>query len=178
LHEKDVEILELKSHLEVVELQQKDQALEISMSNNLRNKLNEAHAKVEELQTNIEQANGELLLMKQKVSMLETQCDEEKSKKDVDIQSNVHFLQEMEGEVVGLQHTNKELEQQKIELHERLLTAEIKLAHHFEMEKVNIFAWKNALRVKSSACIITIYWESYAIKCWFLRRWFFTFWKI
>jgi hypothetical protein len=71
----------------------------------------------------------------------------------------------MEGEVVGLKHTNKELEQQKIELNERLLTMEIKLAHHFEMEKVNIFAWKNVLRVKSSACIIMIYWKSYAIKC-------------
>jgi hypothetical protein len=42
------------------------------MSNNLKNKLNEAHATVEELQKNIEQTNGELLLMKQKVSMLET----------------------------------------------------------------------------------------------------------
>jgi hypothetical protein len=135
LHEKDVEILELKSHLEVVELQQKNQALEISMSDNLKNKLNEAHAKVEELRTNMEQANGELLLMKQKVSMLETRCEEEKSKKDMDIQSNMYFLQEMEGEVVGLRHTNKELEQQKIELTERLLAVEIKLTHHFEMEK-------------------------------------------
>jgi chromosome segregation ATPase len=169
LHEKDVEILELKSHLEVVELQQKNQALEISMSDNLKNKLNEAHAKVEELETNMEQANGELLLMKQKVSMLETQCEEEKSKKDMDIQSNMYFLQEMEGEVVGLRHTNKELEQQKIELTERLLAAETKLTHHFEMEKVNIFAWKNVLKVKSYACIIIIYWKSYAIKCWFLK---------
>jgi chromosome segregation ATPase len=169
LHEKDVEILELKSHLEVVELQQKNQALEISMSDNLKNKLNEAHAKVEELRTNMEQANGELLLMKQKVSMLETRCEEEKSKKDMDIQSNMYFLQEMEGEVVGLRHTNKELEQQKIELTERLLAVEIKLTHHFEMEKVNIFTWKNVLKVKSYACIIIIYWKSYAIKCWFLK---------
>jgi chromosome segregation ATPase len=172
--EKGNHIEKLKSHIEVLELQNKNHTLEIFTWQKLKKELEEAHiAKVEELQkemqTNVEQANGELLLMKQKMSMLEMRCEEEKSKKDMDIQSNVYFLQEMEGEVVGLQHTNKELEQHKIELNERLSATKIKLAHHFEMEKVNIFAWKNVLRVKSSACIITIYWKSYAIKCWFLR---------
>ncbi|CAM6065796.1 unnamed protein product, partial [Sphagnum tenellum] len=145
--EKKCKIEELGSHLEGLELQSKNQTLEIFARQKLQKELEEAHGtRIEELQkemqTNVEQANAKLSMTKQKVSMLETQlsmletrCEEEKSKKDMDIQSNMYFSQEMEGEVVGLRHTNKELEQQKIELTERLLAAEIRLTHHFEMEK-------------------------------------------
>jgi chromosome segregation ATPase len=196
--EKRCKIEELGSHLEGLELQSKNQTLEIFARQKLQKDLEEAHGtRIEELQkemrTNVEQANAKLSMMKQKVSMLETQC-EEKGSKIEELKSHIEVLElqnknptleistwqkltkeleeahvavveELQKEVVGLQHTDKELEQQKIELNERLLATENKLAHHFEMEKVNIFAWKKILRVKSSACIIMTYWELYAIKC-------------
>jgi hypothetical protein len=103
--EKDVEMMELRGSLEALELQGKHQALEISAGENVKNELDEANARVEELQkqvhTNEEQENAKLLLMQEKVSMLETQCEEERSK-IVDLRSHL--------EAVELQRKNQALE--------------------------------------------------------------------
>jgi myosin heavy subunit len=103
--EKDVEIMELRSCLEALELQGKHQALEISAGENVKKELDEANARVEELQkqvhTNAEQENAKLLLMQEKVWMLETQCEEEGSK-IVELRSHL--------EAVELQRINQALE--------------------------------------------------------------------
>ncbi|KAH9531403.1 hypothetical protein CY35_19G036000 [Sphagnum magellanicum] len=166
--EKRCKIEELGSHLEGLELQSKNQTLEIFARQKLQKDLEEAHGtRIEELQkemrTNVEQANAKLSMMKQKVSMLETQCKEKGSKIEelkshievLELQNKNHTLEistwqkltkeleeahvavveELQKEVVGLQHIDKELERKKIELNEQLLATENKLAHHFEMEK-------------------------------------------
>jgi hypothetical protein len=104
--EKRCKIEELGSHVEGLELQSKNQTLEIFARQKLQKELEEAHGtRIEELQkemqTNVEQANAKLSMMKQKVSMLETQC-EEKGSKIEELKSHI--------EVLELQNKNQTLE--------------------------------------------------------------------
>jgi hypothetical protein len=127
LHEKNVEITKLKSHLKALEIQNMNQALEIFASEKLKEELDYAHARIEELQrevqTNEEQANIKLSMMKQKVSMLETQCEEEQSK-----------ITELRSCLEGLELQNKN---QALEISTRLkLKEELEEAHATRVEEL------------------------------------------
>ncbi|CAI8604089.1 unnamed protein product [Vicia faba] len=95
--------------------------------------LEAARNKIKELQSQVRvaanQTKGQLLLLKQKVSGLQTK-EEEVAKKDAEIEKKLKNVNELEIEVVELKRRNKELQHEKRELSVSLNAAESRIAEH------------------------------------------------
>ncbi|CAK9867223.1 unnamed protein product [Sphagnum jensenii] len=138
LHAKDVQIMELRSCLEALET---NQLLVLHVNENLKKELDEAWARIQELQkqvqTNVDAKAHELLVMKQKLDLMLLKAAESEEPEQeleqgrmwdspgVETEQKVqHLLHELEIEVMKLRGTVKELEQQKTELSVKLCAME------------------------------------------------------
>jgi hypothetical protein len=138
LHAKDVQIMELRSCLEALET---NQLSVLHVNENLRKELDEAWARLQELQkqvqTIVDAKAHELLVMKQKLDLMLLKAAESEEPEQeleqgrmwdspgVETEQKVqHLLHELEIEVMKLRGTVKELEQQKTELSVKLSAME------------------------------------------------------
>ncbi|XP_058741416.1 protein CHUP1, chloroplastic-like isoform X1 [Vicia villosa] len=130
---KTVEIDMLR--MTVKSLQEENDKLqkEVAHEASANRELEAARNKIKELQTQIRvaanQTKGQLLLLKQKVSGLQTK-EEEVAKKDAEIEKKLKSANELEIEVVELKRRNKELQHEKRELTVSLNAAESRIAEH------------------------------------------------
>jgi hypothetical protein len=138
LHAKDVQIMELRSCLEALET---NQLSVLHVNENLRKELDEAWARLQELQkqvqTIVDAKAHELLVMKQKLDLMLLKAAESEEPEQeleqgrmwdsagVETEQKVqHLLHELEIEMMKLRGTVKELEQQKTELSVKLCAME------------------------------------------------------
>ena len=124
---KNIQIAKLKERIGALESRATKLSDEAASVTGLRKDLEEARARTKELQRQINTRTGndkaELLMLKQKVATLETQ-KEDGSKRDLEVESKLQDLREMEVEIVELRRMNKDLQYQKRELTVKLDAAE------------------------------------------------------
>lgn len=138
---KTVEIDMLR--MTVKSLQEENDKLQkaVAQKASANRELEASRNKIKELQTQIRvaasQTKGQLLLLKQKVSGLQTK-EEEVAKKDAEIEKKLKNANELEIEIVELKRRNKELQHEKRELTVSLNTAESRIAEHSSLTKVRV----------------------------------------
>ncbi|KAK3015608.1 hypothetical protein RJ639_005836 [Escallonia herrerae] len=127
---KTVEIDMLNITINSLQAERKKLQDEVSQGASAKKDLEVARNKIKELQRQIQleasQTKGQLLLLKQQVSGLQTK-EEEAFKKDTEVEKMVKALKELEVEVVELKRKNKELQYEKRELIVKLDAAEAKV---------------------------------------------------
>lgn len=88
-----------------------------------RNKIKELHRQI---QLDTGQTKGQLLLLKQQVSLLQAK-EQEAARKDAELERKLKAVKDLEVEVVELRRKSKELQHEKRELTVKLATAETKV---------------------------------------------------
>lgn len=149
IREQSATIAELKSQIGVKELQCKKLASEAAANNRLKEDLTNARARVQDLQKQLQlnsgQSTAELLMLKNKVSILEAREQEgNRNKRDLDLEKKLQLLRELEVEVVELRRTCKDIQHQKRELIVKLSAAEDQVAYYSNLNEVSPFAAVNA----------------------------------
>ncbi|KAL0925599.1 hypothetical protein M5K25_003956 [Dendrobium thyrsiflorum] len=128
---KNIEIEMLNVTINSLQAERKKHQEEIAQGNKAKKELEVARNKLRELQRQIQidanQTKGQLLLLKQQVTNLQSK-EEEASKKDAEVEKNLKALKELEVEVVELRRKNKELQLEKRELIVKLEAAEARAA--------------------------------------------------
>lgn len=127
---KTVEIDMLNITINSLQAERKKLQDEISHAASMKKELEMASNKIKELQRQIQleanQTKGQLLLLKQQVSGLQTK-EEEAFRKDAEVEKKLKAVKELEVEVVELKRRNKELQHEKRELTVKLDAAEAKV---------------------------------------------------
>lgn len=127
---KTVEIDMLNITINSLQAERKKLQDEISHAASTKKELEMARNKIKELQRQIQleanQTKGQLLLLKQQVSGLQTK-EEEAFRKDAAVEKKLKAVKELEVEVVELKRRNKELQHEKRELTVKLDAAEAKV---------------------------------------------------
>ncbi|XP_038705385.1 protein CHUP1, chloroplastic isoform X1 [Tripterygium wilfordii] len=140
---KTVEIDMLNITINSLQAERKKLQEEIAQGASARKELEVARSKIKELQRQIQldanQTKGQLLLLKQQVSSLQTK-EEETIKKDAEIEKKLKAVKELEVEVVELKRKNKELQHEKRELTIKLDAAESKIATLANMTETEMVA--------------------------------------
>lgn len=149
IREQSATIAELKSQIGVKELQCKKLASEAAANNRLKEDLTKARTRVQDLQKQVQlnsgQSTAELLMLKNKVSILEAREQEgNRNRRDLDLEKKLQLLRELEVEVVELRRTCKDIQHQKRELIVKLSAAEDQVAYYSNLNEVRPFAASNA----------------------------------
>jgi hypothetical protein len=133
LQDKTVQNEKLRLQIRDLELQGKKLVDELASVSKLKKDLDEERANNRELQKQIHShagnAKAELLMMKQKLLLLETKEEEGRKKREFDLERKLQSLHELEVEVVELRRTNKELQHQKRELTIKINAVETEVQH-------------------------------------------------
>lgn len=128
---KNVEIEMLNNTINTLQSERKKLQEQIAQGNTAKKELEVSRNKIKELQRQIQldanQTKGQLLVLKQQVTSLQTK-EEEASKKDAEMEKMLKDLKELEVEVVELRRKNKELQLEKRELVVKLDAAEARAA--------------------------------------------------
>eukprot|EP00262_Sarcandra_glabra_P012925 TRINITY_DN3443_c0_g1_i1.p1 TRINITY_DN3443_c0_g1~~TRINITY_DN3443_c0_g1_i1.p1 ORF type:complete len:1019 (+),score=261.68 TRINITY_DN3443_c0_g1_i1:796-3852(+) len=139
---KTVEIDMLNITINSLQAERKKLQEEIVQCSVAKKELDSARNKIKELQRQIQldanQTKGQLLMLKQQVTGLQTK-EEEASKRDAELEKKLKTVKELEVEVVELRRRNKELQHEKRELIVKLDAAEAKvtaLSNMTESDKV------------------------------------------
>ncbi|KAM7459830.1 hypothetical protein LguiA_036189 [Lonicera macranthoides] len=140
---KTVEIDMLNITINSLQSERKKLQDEISQGVSVKKELEVARNKIKELQRQIQleasQTKGQLLLLKQQVTGLQSK-EEEAIKKDTQVEKTAKAVKDLEVEVVELKRKNRELQYEKRELAVKLDSAESKvrsLSNKTESEVVN-----------------------------------------
>ncbi|PSR91211.1 hypothetical protein CEY00_Acc28553 [Actinidia chinensis var. chinensis] len=140
---KVVEIDMLNITINSLQAERKKLQEEVSQGALARKDLEGARNKIKELQRQIQlesnQTKGQLLLLKQQVSGLQSK-EEQAFKKDVDVEKKLKALKELEVEVVELKRKNKELQHEKRELTVKLDAAEARIMALSNMTETEMVA--------------------------------------
>ncbi|CAH9082123.1 unnamed protein product [Cuscuta epithymum] len=132
LQMKSVEIDRLNITINALEDEKRRLHEEVSRTVYVRKELEEAKNKIKEMQRKIQleakQAKGQLLLLKQQVSLLQSK-EGEVLKLDVELEKSANVLKELELEVMELKRKNKELQIEKRELAMKLDAAEGRITY-------------------------------------------------
>ncbi|CAK9231186.1 unnamed protein product [Sphagnum troendelagicum] len=133
LQDKTVQNEKLRLQIRDLELQGKKLVDELASVSKLKKDLDEERANNRELQKQIHShagnAKAELLMMKQKLLLLETKEEDGRKKREFDLERKLQSLHELEVEIVELRRTNKELQHQKRELAIKLNAVEAEVQH-------------------------------------------------
>lgn len=139
---KTVEIDMLNITINSLQAERKKLQEEVSQGVNSRKELEIARKKIKELQKQIQleanQTKGQLLLLKQQVSGLQSK-EQEAFKNDTEIEKKLKAVKELEVAVMELKRVNKELQHEKRELIVKLDSAESKVKSLSNMTEVYIF---------------------------------------
>lgn len=170
---KIVEIDMLKITISSLQAERKKLQEEISQGASVRKELEMARNKIKELQRQIQldanQTKGQLLMLKQQVSSLQSK-EEEASKRDAELEGKLKAVKDLEVEVVELRRRCKELQHDKRELTVKLDAAEAKVAalsnmteviNNMEAQVINGVVTKNSLHMllpPSNLHLIQIRW--------------------
>lgn len=143
---KNVEIEILNSTISTLHAERKKLQEEIGKGNTAKKELEVARKKIMELQRQIQldanQTKGQLLLLKQQVTSLQS-MEEAASKKDAEAEKKLKDLKELEVVVVELRRKNKELQLEKRELVMKLNAAEARAATLSDVTEVCFFLATN-----------------------------------
>ncbi|EPS62321.1 hypothetical protein M569_12467, partial [Genlisea aurea] len=127
LHIKTLEIDMLQITINSLQAERKKLQEEVSQGVSVKNELDLARKKINELQKQIQldanQTKGQLLLLKQQVSTLQAK-EQETIRKDGEFEKKFKALKELEVEVMELKRKNRELQHEKRELMVKLDAAE------------------------------------------------------
>lgn len=128
---KTVEIDMLSITINSLQAERKKLQEELEQATSAKKELEMARNKIKELQRQIQleanQTKGQLLLLKQQVSILQSK-EQEAIKIDAEVDKKLKFAKELEVEVVELKRMNRELQHEKRELTIKLGAAESKVA--------------------------------------------------
>ncbi|KAI3467148.1 hypothetical protein Pfo_023811 [Paulownia fortunei] len=140
---KTVEIDMLNITINSLQAERKKLQEEVSQGVVARKELETARKKIKELQKQIQleanQTKGQLLLLKQQVSGLQTK-EQEAFKKDAEVEKKLKAVKELEVEVMELKRKNKELQHEKRELIVKLDAAEAKVKTLSNMTETEMVA--------------------------------------
>lgn len=140
---KTVEIDMLNITINSLQTERKKLQEELSQGVAARKELETARKKMKELQKQIQleanQTKGQLLLLKQQVSGLQTK-EQEAVKKDAELEKKLKAVKEMEVEAMELKRKNKELQYEKRELIVKLDSAEAKVRTLSNMTETEMVA--------------------------------------
>ncbi|XP_027151474.1 protein CHUP1, chloroplastic isoform X1 [Coffea eugenioides] len=140
---KTVEIDMLNITINSLQTERKKLQEEVSQGASTRRELEIARNKIKELQKQIQletnQTKGQLLLLKQQVSGLQSK-EAEAFRKDAEVENKLKALKELEVEVMELKRKNKELQHEKRELIVKLDAAEAKVASLSNMTETEMVA--------------------------------------
>ncbi|XP_011021524.1 PREDICTED: protein CHUP1, chloroplastic-like isoform X2 [Populus euphratica] len=143
LNIKTVEIDTLNSTINSLQAERKKLQEEILLGAYSKKELELSRNKIKELQRQIQlnanQTKGQLLLLKQQVSGLQSR-EQEAMKKDAEAEKRLQAAKELEVEVVELKRKNKELQHEKRELTTKLGAAEAKVASLSNMTETEMVA--------------------------------------
>lgn len=127
---KTMEVDMLNITINSLQAERKKLQEEVAAGVSARKELEVARNKIKELQRQIQldagQTKGQLLLLKQQVSVLHAK-EEEAARKDAELNRKLKVVKDLEVEVVELRRKSKELEHGKRELTLKLATAEAKV---------------------------------------------------
>ncbi|KAH6771370.1 Hydroxyproline-rich glycoprotein family protein [Perilla frutescens var. hirtella] len=140
---KTVEIDMLNITINSLQAERKKLQEELSQGVAARKELEMARKKMKELQKQIQleanQTKGQLLLLKQQVSGLQTK-EQEAVKKDAELEKKLKAVKEFEVEAMELKRKNKELQHEKRELVVKLDVAEAKVRTLSNMTETEMVA--------------------------------------
>ncbi|KAL8533434.1 hypothetical protein ACS0TY_009716 [Phlomoides rotata] len=140
---KTVEIDMLNITINSLQAERKKLQEEVYQGVNARKELEMARKKIKELQKQIQleanQTKGQLLLLKQQVSGLQTK-EQEAFKNDTEIEKKLKAVKELEVAVMELKRMNKELQYEKRELIVKLDSAESKVKSLSNMTETEMVA--------------------------------------
>ncbi|KAL5761484.1 hypothetical protein ACOSP7_017748 [Xanthoceras sorbifolium] len=140
---KTVEIDMLNITINSLQAERKKLQEEIAQGVSAKKELEVARNKIKELQRQIQldanQTKGQLLLLKQQVSTLQTK-EEEAINKEAEVEKKLKSIKELEVEVVELKRKNKELQIEKRELTIKLDAADAKIATLSNMTETEMVA--------------------------------------
>ncbi|KAG6764148.1 hypothetical protein POTOM_031606 [Populus tomentosa] len=140
---KTVEIDTLNITINSLQAERKKLQEEILLGASAKKELEPSRNKIKELQRQIQlnanQTKGQLLLLKQQVSGLQSR-EQEAMKKDAEAEKRLKTAKELEVEVVELKRKNKELQHEKRELTIKLGAAEAKVASLSNMTEKEMVA--------------------------------------
>lgn len=127
---KTVEVDMLNITINSLQVERKKLQEEVAVGVAARKELEAARNKIKELQRQIQldagQTKGQLLLLKQQVSLLQAK-EEAAARKDAELERKLKAVKDLEVEVVELRRKSKELQHEKRELTVKLATAETKV---------------------------------------------------
>lgn len=157
---KTVEIEMLNITINSLQAERKKLQEEVSSGVNARKELEMARKKIKDLQKQIQleanQTKGQLLLLKQQVSGLQTK-EQEAFKNDAEVEKKLKAVKELEVAVMEFKRMNKELQHEKRELIMKLDSAESKVKSLSNMTEVYF---------KLQYCLILIrlnYWKNHCL---------------
>ncbi|KAH9611684.1 hypothetical protein KSS87_017402 [Heliosperma pusillum] len=140
---KTVEIDMLKVTVNSLQAERKKLLEEVEMGGSVKKELEVARKKIKELQRQIQleanQTKGQLLLLKQQVSSLQTK-EEDAYKKDSDVDKKLKAVKQLEMEIAELKRKNIELQYEKRELSVQLAAAEGKASALSDMTETEMVA--------------------------------------
>ncbi|GAB4840243.1 Protein chup1, chloroplastic [Ancistrocladus abbreviatus] len=140
---KTVEIDMLNITINSLQVERKKLQEEIARGESAKKELEMARNKIKELQRQIQleanQTKGQLLLLKQQVSSLQTK-EEEAYKRDAEVEKRLKAAKELEVVVVELKRKNIELQHEKRELMVKLEAAEARIATLSNMSETEMVA--------------------------------------
>lgn len=140
---KTVEMNMLNVSINTLQAERKKLQEEIAEGATAKKELEIARNKIKELQRQIQleanQTKGQLLLLKQQVTSLQSK-EGEAVKKDSEIEKKLQSLKELEVEVMELKRKNKELQYEKRELTIKLDTSEARVAALSNMTESDMVA--------------------------------------
>ncbi|KAJ6902945.1 hypothetical protein NC651_020432 [Populus alba x Populus x berolinensis] len=146
---KTVEIDTLNITINSLQAERKKLQEEILLGASAKKELELSRNKIKELQRQIQlnanQTRGQLLLLKQQVSGLQSR-EQEAMKKDAEAEKRLKAAKELEVEVVELKRKNKELQHEKRELTIKLGAAEAKVASLSNMTEVRNMVFAKDVR--------------------------------
>lgn len=136
---KTVEVDMLNITINSLQAERKKLQEEVAVGVAARKELEASRKKIKELQRQIQleagQTKGQLLLLKQQVSLLQVK-EEEAARKDAELERKLKAVNDLEVEVVELRRKSKELQHEKRELTVKLATAEAKVNELTTMTEV------------------------------------------
>ncbi|KAL2900855.1 Protein CHUP1 chloroplastic [Bienertia sinuspersici] len=140
---KTAEIDMLKVNINSLQAERKKLTEEIEAGVSARKELDLARKKIKELQRQLQleanQTKGQLLLLKQQVSCLQSK-EEEAYKKDSEVDKKLQTVKHLEGDIAELKRKNIELQHEKRELLIKLDAAEAKAAVLSDMTETEMVA--------------------------------------
>lgn len=136
---KTVEIGMLNAMVNSLQAERKKLQEEVTAGHAARKELEAARNKIKELQRQIQldagQTKGQLLLLKQQVSVLHAK-EKEAARKDAELDRKLKVVKDLEVEVLELRRKSKELQHEKRDLTVKLAAAEAKVNELTTMTEV------------------------------------------